>query len=92
MKEMFTRLFWPILRFFETGEEAAHSKKSHRVILIIVGALFVVLSMGAVASGVFSGELGALIPVVVFLSVGVVAIVVGLLGSNAAVEKIWGRK
>lgn len=91
MKELFIKLFWPILKFFETDAEATHYKKSHRVILIVVGALFMVLSVGSAASAFVSGEVGAFIPVVVFFGVGTVALVVGLLGSDSAVSKIWGR-
>ena len=91
MKERFIKLFWPILQFFETGEEAINYKNSHRVILIVVGCLFFLLSMGSAAAAYISGEVGALVPFVVFFCVGAVAVVVGLLGSNSAVTKIWGR-
>ncbi len=92
MKDLFTKLFWPILKFFETGEEATNYKESHRVILVVVGFLFIVLSLISMSFSYSSGEVGALIPIVVFFSVGAVAIVVGVLGSNSAVQKIWGRK
>lgn len=92
MKETFIKLFWPILKFFETGEEATNYKKSHRTVLIVVGVLFILLSMGSAASAFISGQVAALIPVVVFLSLGAVAVVVGLIGSNNAVAKIWGNK
>jgi hypothetical protein len=36
--------------------------------------------------------LSSLIPIVVFFSVGLVAVLVGSLGSNGAVSKIWGTK
>ncbi len=92
MKESLIKLFWPILRFFETGEEATNYKESHRIILIVVGVLFILLSMISMSFSYSSGEVGALIPIVVFFSVGAVAIVVGTLGSDSAVQKIWGRK
>ena len=92
MKELFIKLFWPILKIFETGVEVTNYKKSHRVILNVVGGLFIFLSMVSAASAFIIGEYGALIPVVVFFSVGAVAVVVGLLGSNSAVSKIWGSK
>lgn len=86
------RIFWPILKFFETDEEPANYKKSHRVALNIVGTLFIFLSLGSAGAAYFSGELGSLIPVVVFFCVGLVTVVVGSLGSNGAVSKIWGTK
>jgi hypothetical protein len=39
-----------------------------------------------------SSEMGGLIPFLVFFMVGFVCEVVGLLGSNRAVAKIWGSK
>lgn len=92
MKSALTKLLWPILKRFETDIEPANYKKSHRSILIIVGSIFVVLSTisaGIVFSG---GQWGGLVPVVVFFSIGFVAVVVGALGSNGAVSKIWGTK
>ncbi|MBE0506914.1 MAG: hypothetical protein IBX50_09385 [Marinospirillum sp.] len=92
MKQMLIKIFWPILSFFETGEQSANYKESHRFVLNIVGTLFLFLSMVSAWAGYTSGAVGALIPVVVFFCVGLVALVLGTLGSNAAVTKIWGIK
>lgn len=92
MKSALTRIFWPILRIFESGEEPAHYKKSHRVALVVLGVLFTLLSLGSATAAYLSGEPGALIPVVVFFGVGLVALVVGTLGSDRAVSRIWGTK
>jgi hypothetical protein len=92
MKEKLTKLCWPVLKFFETGEQTETYQKSHRLVLNIVGALFLFLSTASAVTAYISGEIGALIPVIVFLSIGVVAIIVGLLGSDSAVSKIWGKK
>ena len=92
MKDALTKLFWPILKFFETGIEPTNYKKSHRVALIIMGALFEFLALGSALAAVSIGAVGAVIPVVVFFTVGLVALVVGALGSNSAVSKIWGTK
>lgn len=92
MKEILTKIFWPILKFFETGEEPANYKKSHRVALNVLGALFMLLSFGSAGAAYASGDLGAIVPVLVFFCVGLVAAVVGTLGSNRAVSKIWGTK
>lgn len=92
MRRLLTKICWPILKFFETNEEATNYKKSHRVILIVVGSLFVFLSLASAGAAFVSGGSGALIPVVVFFCVGFVAVVVGALGSDSAVSKIWGTK
>lgn len=92
MKNILSKLFWPILRFFETDEVAPNYKKSHRVALNIMGSLFIFLSAISAKATLFTGDLGSLLPVIVFSLVGLVALVVGTLGSNGAVCKIWGNK
>lgn len=82
----------PILRIFESGEGEYVYKKSHRKILLSVGALFLVLSAVSAISAITSAQLGGLIPFLVFFLVGLVCEVVGLLGSDRAVAKIWGSK
>ncbi len=92
MKEKLTRAFWPILKLFETSEKTTQYKKSHRTALNGVGGLFLLLAfISAIAANV-SGEMGAIIPVIIFVCVGGVAILVGSLGSDNAVSRIWGTK
>ena len=92
MKTLLIRLSWPVLRFFESSKEPKNYKKSHRIVLNVVGCLFMFLSAASAGAAFSSGEWGALIPVVVFFAVGLVAVIVGALGSNAAVAKIWGNQ
>lgn len=92
MKKTLRKIFLPILRIFETGEGEYSYKKSHRSILLIVGVLFLFLSAGSAASAISSSQMGGIIPFLVFFLVGLVCEVVGLLGSNRAVAKIWGSK
>jgi isoprenylcysteine carboxyl methyltransferase (ICMT) family protein YpbQ len=92
MRNILTRIFWPILKFFETDAEPANYKKSHRVALNILGVLFMFLSLVSAWAAYSVVGLGSLIPVVVFFCVGLVAVVVGSLGSVGAVAKIWGTK
>lgn len=92
MKDLLTKVFWPILRIFESDRPVVNYKRSHRVVLLVMGSLFLVLSLASASSAYFSGELGGLIPAVVFFGVGLVAIVVGALGSDSAVAKIWGSR
>ncbi len=92
MKNVLIRIFWPILKIFETGQDPTNYKKSHRVALNVVGVLFIFLSLVSVAAAYAAGGVGSLIPVIIFFCAGVVAVVVGALGSNSAVSKIWGTK
>ena len=51
-----------------------------------------VLATVSVTALVYTGKIGALIPVLVFLGVGGVCVVVGTLGSDVAVSKMWGNR
>ena len=92
MKNTLRKTFLPILRIFESGEGEYSYKQSHRKILLIVGVLFFVLSAVSAASAISSSQIGGLFPFLIFFLVGLVCEVVGLLGSNRAVAKIWGSK
>ena len=91
MKQQLRLIFSPILNIFESGTEPFSYKASHRAIMIFMGCLFTGL-----ASLVFvfaQGEdLGYLIPVLVFGAVGFLCLLVGLLGNDRAVAKIWGSR
>ena len=91
MKALLQRVFLPILRFFEEGEGVYHYQKSHRLILIVVGLLFFLLASVVVFLAPDSAGLGGFIPVLVFFTASLVCLVVGCLGSERAVAKIWGR-
>lgn len=92
MKNILIKVFWPILKFFETDKVPVNYKKSHRVALNILGTLFIFLSIVSLGATYATRDLASLIPVVIFAAVGIVAVVVGSLGSNGAVGKIWGTK
>lgn len=91
MKFIIRQLFSPLLSMFESGNDAFIYKKSHRVILIIMGILF-----SGLASLVFvlgrGEDLGYLLPVIVFGGAGLLSILIGLIGNDRAVAKIWGSK
>jgi hypothetical protein len=88
VKELLRTLFSPILAIFESGDEPYHYSASHRTILIIVGILFSGLA-GLVFWLVQGLELTYLLPVVVFGGIAFLSLVIGLLGSDRAVAKVW---
>jgi hypothetical protein len=92
MNNLFRKLFWPILQRFEKGEGDYNYSPSRRVILLAVGPLMLLLSVGIFAVVYATGEYVALIPVLVFFAVGAVASIVGSLGTDRAVANIWGNK
>lgn len=92
MKAALRRVFAPILNMFESGTEEFSVKKHRRKILIAASILFLCLSaFSFVLAGVIN-EVVAYMPAVVFFTVGFVSAVVGALGNDRAVAKIWGNK
>lgn len=94
-KDVFRRVFWPILHFFEKeGQQASAEgyRSSHRKILFAVGFLFFVLSMATLFFVMVTGTLGGLFPVIVFSLISLVCAVVATLGSDSAVARIWGNQ
>ncbi|MFT7414437.1 MAG: hypothetical protein ACI9FO_001096 [Methylophagaceae bacterium] len=92
MKPALRKLFSPILNYFESGESEYVYKPSHRKILFFMAGLFFVLSIISLIAAIAASQLAGFIPILVFFLGGVVCMIVGLLGSNYAVAKIWGSK
>ena len=92
MKDIFRKLFWPILCFFEKGGSAEGYRQSHRKILLVVGFLFLVLSGVSLFFSIFAETFSALLPIVLFFVISLVCFVVGLLGSDSTVARIWGAR
>lgn len=91
MKTRLRTLFSPILTPFESGQQAFTYKPSHRLILKTVGILFMAIISFIVYLSAGGETLGYLIPVTVFGGVSLVCLVVGFLGTDQAVAKIWGN-
>lgn len=92
MKNKLRSLFAPVLNILESGDEEYSYRPSHRKILMYMGSLFFVLSTLSGISAVVSGQWGGLIPILVFFVVGFVCVIVGFLGTDRAVAKIWGSR
>jgi len=89
IKQKIRYVFSPILNIFESGTEPYHYKASQRKILIFVGILFTGLS--ALVLWLALGEdPGYLIPVFIFGTAGLVSLIVGSVGNERGVAKIWG--
>ena len=91
MKSLLRKIFAFLLKYFESGTEEFAYKSSHRTILIAVGVLFSLLALGLLwlAQG---QDLGYLLPVAVFGGAGLISLIVGTLGTDRAVAKIWGSQ
>lgn len=92
MKEGLRVLFAPVLRVFESGDGPYSYKPSHRTILLAVGALFLLLASVSLLAAVTAAQLMAFFPFLIFLAGGLLCLVIGALGSDRAVAKIWGNR
>ncbi len=91
MKKILRKLFSPLLNIFESGTGTFAYKRSHRIVLLVMGGLF--SGLAALVLFLAQGEdLGYLLPVVVFACIGLVSLLVGSLGNDRAVAKIWNAR
>jgi len=84
-------LFSPLLNIFESGTEPFAYKSSHRKILVIVGCLFCGLAI-LVLSLAQGEDPTYILPVLIFGGAGLLSLLIGFLGSDRAVAKIWGSR
>jgi len=89
MKKLMRKLFSPVLGYFESGTEDYSYRPSHRKILIALGALFLLLSLGCLYASIAADASAGFLPAAVFFVVGAVCQVVGWLGNERAVARIW---
>ena len=92
MKAFFRKICAPVLNIFENQQGPYEYKASYRTILKVVGSLFLLLSMGSLAATLYLQQLMALLPVIIFLLVASVCMIVGFLGSDKAVAKMWNSR
>jgi len=57
-----------------------------------MGVLFSLLATVVIYLSHDKGEIGYLVPVIVFSSVALVTLIIGFLGNDRAVAKIWGNR
>ena len=92
MKQLLRTICSPILDIFESGSEDYDIKPWSRKILIVMSILF-----SCLASAVFylipaDADAGYYLPVVIFGIIAILGFIIGLLGTDRAVAKIWGNR
>ncbi|MBJ7539316.1 hypothetical protein [Marinomonas transparens] len=92
MKAFLRKLCSPVLNVFESDEDEYAYRPSHRKILIVLGVLCLVVASVSLFSAIKMAEPAGIIPILVFFLTGLVCEIVGLLGSDRAVARIWKRK
>ena len=91
MKGLLRKLFSPLLSVFEAGNEPYAYKPSHRKILLVLSTLFSILAAAVLASAQ-GQDAGYLLPVFLFGGAGMLGFIIGFLGNERAVAKIWGSR
>lgn len=92
MKTTLRTLCKPVLTHFEAGSEPYTYRASHRKITLAVGLLFLILAGASCYLALHTRQIGAAIPLVAFTAVSIVSFIVGALGNDRAIAKIWGNK
>ena len=93
MKNGMRKVFAPLLNIFENGEGNYTYKPMSRGILLAIAVLFGSLTVGLI---VFTTKMamgwGAIIPISVFSSVSLFCLIIGGLGTDRAVARVWGNR
>lgn len=92
MKPTLRNLFAPILTRFEQGNDEFKYDKTHRAITIAVGILFSIICTGSIYLLILTKTPAAIFPIIAFGGVSIVALVVGCLGSDRAIAKVWNSR
>lgn len=92
MKSSLRSLFSFLLTPLESGSNPYSYKKMNRIILIIIGVLFAMLTLGIffVFTRFSNGDPAYLIPALIFGSASALCFIVGFLGNERAIARIWG--
>lgn len=91
MKQVLRNIFSPILNIFERGDEEYSIKPHSRKILLVISILFGCLASVVIYLLPENAESGYYLPVIIFGVIAIVGFIVGLLGNDRAVAKIWGN-
>ena len=92
MKKRLEAIVAPLLKGLEGDTEAYRYQPMHRKILIVVGALFVTLTLVSAYFSLAYGLPAGLLSTAVFLGAAGLCLLVGLLGSDRAVAGLWGNR
>ncbi|HEY7885592.1 MAG TPA: hypothetical protein VIC08_11680 [Cellvibrionaceae bacterium] len=92
MKNALRALFSPLLKPLEAGDDPYHYKSLSRKILLFFGVVFCGLGTLVLYLIPPGADVAYYLPVVVFIVAGSYGLIVGLLGTDRAVAKIWGNK
>ncbi|MGC9386706.1 MAG: hypothetical protein ACP5D0_07145 [Hydrogenovibrio sp.] len=90
MKNLFLKLFSPILNPLENADGHYEYRPSHRTVLKVMGFLFLA-GVGGYFS-ILTNQIAGVFPVILFSVIGLICLVVAFLGSYKAVAKLWRNR
>lgn len=91
-KDLARRLFAPLLGPLEGGDRAYTYTPRARLILWVVGLLFLGLASALALFMPKAIDVAVYVPISIFGLVGLFAIIVAWLGSERAIAKVWGNR
>lgn len=92
MKARLRKIFSFILSPFENGTEPYEYKPLNRKILLFISFIFFCLAMLVLYLTPTGSGFDYALPVIVFMIIAIVGLVIGLLGNERAIAKIWGTR
>ncbi len=92
MKDLLRRLFGFLLVPLERGTEDYRYQPMHRSVLVAMGLVFLGLSLGVAWVAFGQQAWSYLAAALIFGPIGLLGLIVGTLGNDRAVSKIWGNK
>ncbi len=90
MRHLLRTLAKPLLHPLEAEGEFVY-RRSHRVILLVMSSLFLLLA-GVTVWLMPPGGWDYLLPVIVFGGAGMMGLIVGTVGKDIAVARLWGSR
>jgi len=88
VKNLLRKLCAPLLRQFESGNASYTYKPLHRYALLFISSVFCMLAT-AVGYLAWGADLAYWIPVLIFGATGLTGLIIGLLGNDRAVARLW---
>ena len=92
MKEQLRKIFSFILTPFESGTEEYEYKPINRKILLFISVMFSGLAGLVLYLRPEDSGLDYALPIIVFAAIAVLGFIIGFLGNDRAIAKIWGTR
>lgn len=92
MKDLFKKLFFPILTIFEKNNDEFIFRPLNRKIVLFISIVFSLLAFALPAFMPNLIKMGYWFVIIVFGTLSIVGLIVGFLGSDKAVAKLLGSR